>query len=239
MTEHQPPPAAVAVAELRPFASFRALLVRELRLAVRRPADMLNPVFFFAVVVTLFPLAIEPLPATLRVMGPGVVWVALLLAALLPLTSLFGQDFDDGTLEQYVLAGQSLTSLCIAKTVALWIVAVVPLVLVSTLVAYSYRLPAQVAPVLMLTLSLGGYSVCAIGAVAAGLTVGVQRANALIALLVLPLMVPVLIFGARAVSLAAGGNSLDGAVYMLAATFVLVAFLAPLATATALRISLE
>lgn len=225
--------------EMRPVGVFAAMLRRELRLAFRRPADLLNPVFFFAVVVALFPIAISPLPAVLTLIGPGVVWVALFLAALLPLNSVFGNDDEDGTLEHYVIAGQSLTALCLAKTVALWLVAVLPLVIVSALVAQSYLLPLSVVPVLVASLSLGGYSVCALGIVAAGLTVGVQRSNALIALLVLPLMVPVLIFGTRAVSLAASGQSASAALSLLGAVSLLSLLLAPFASAAAIRISLE
>lgn len=233
------PKVAVQDAVMRPFAVFRAMLVRELRLAFRRPADLLNPVFFFAMVVALFPIAVSPLPAVLKVLGPGVVWVAVLLAALLPLNSLYGQDHEDGTLEHYVVSGQSLVALCFAKTVALWLVGVLPLVLVSAVVAQSYLLPLSVVPILVTTLSLGGYTICALGSVAAGLTLGIQRANALIALLVLPLMVPVLIFGTRAVSLASINSELGGALGMLTAVAVLALLLAPMATAAALRISLE
>ncbi len=232
-------PVTIRAPELRPFKSFVALLRRELRLAIRRPADMLNPLFFFAVVATLFPLAISPLPEVLQIIGPGIVWVAALLAALLPLSGLFGQDFDDATLEQYAVSGQSLVALCIAKTVALWLVAALPLVLVSSVVAQTYYLPAAALPVMVATLAFGSYTLCALGGVAAALTVGVQRANALIALLVLPLMVPVLIFGTRAVSLAAAGDPVAGPVYMLAAVSVLAALLTPFATAAAIRISLD
>ena len=224
---------------LRPLSTFAAVAGRELRLAIRRPADVLNPLFFFAVVATLFPLAVSPLPRVLEVIGPGIVWVAALLAALLPLNGLFGQDFDDGTLEQYVVSGQSLVAICIAKTVALWLVAALPLVLVSALVAETYRLPFAALPVLVVALSVGSYTLCALGAVAAALTVGVQRASALIALLVLPLMVPVLIFGTRAVSLAAAGDPVTGPVYLLCAIGIAAAALTPMATAAAIRISLD
>ncbi|MEM8627732.1 MAG: heme exporter protein CcmB [Pseudomonadota bacterium] len=226
-------------AALQPFASFAAVVSRELQLAVRRPADVLNPLFFFAVVATLFPLAVSPLPQVLEVIGPGIVWVAALLAALLPLNGLFGQDFDDGTLEHYVMSGQSLVAICFAKTVALWLVAALPLVLVSSLVAETYRLPLQALPVLVLALAVGSFALCALGAVAAALTVGVQRASALIALLVLPLMVPVLIFGTRAVSLAVAGDPVAGPVYLMLAIGLAAALLAPIATALALRISLD
>ena len=230
---------AVRVARQLPFATALAVLGRELRLAYRRPADLLNPVFFLAVTASLFPVAVSPLPEVLRLMGPGVLWIAVLLAAMLPLTTHYGQDLEDGTLEQYVLAGQSLIAICVAKTVALWLVAGVPLVLVSGLAASSYGVPSEALPVLLATLGFGSFALCGIGGIAAALTVGVQRASALVSLLVLPLMVPVLIFGTRAVSLAASGESAAGPVYLVAAVAVLVATLAPWATAVALRISLE
>ncbi|MEN7343427.1 MAG: heme exporter protein CcmB [Pseudomonadota bacterium] len=226
-------------AELRPLSTFLSMLGRELRLTLRKPADFLNPLFFFAMVVTLFPVAVSPLPDVLRVLGPGVVWVAVLLAALLPLNTLFGRDHEDGTLEYYALSGQSLAALAFAKIVALWLVGVAPLVLASALVARSYLLPAESVPILLITLSLGGYSLCAIGAVAAGLTIGVQRASALIALLVLPLMIPIMIFGTRAISLSSINAPLGGAIELLAAIAILATMLAPLATAAAVRISLE
>ncbi|MEO0575936.1 MAG: heme exporter protein CcmB [Pseudomonadota bacterium] len=225
--------------QLRPFGSTVAMLRREMKIALRRLADAINPLFFFAVVATLFPLAISPDKAVLQLIGPGVIWVAALLAALLPLNALFGQDYEDGTLEHYVLSGQSLVALCIAKTVGLWLVAGLPLVLVSAAISQTYALPAQALPALLLALSLGSYTLCALGSVAAALTVGVQRASALIALLVLPMMVPVIIFGTRAVLLAARSEPVAGPLYLLSATAVLAVILTPLATAMALRISLE
>ncbi|MEM8547815.1 MAG: heme exporter protein CcmB [Pseudomonadota bacterium] len=215
------------------------MLLRELRLAWRRPADAINPLFFLTVVTALFPLAISPLPAVLAIIGPGVVWVGALLAALLPLNGLFGQDFDDGTLEHYLVSGQSIIAVAAAKTVALWLVAGLPIVLVSALLAEAYALPTRALPVVMLALALGSFSLSALGAVAAALTVGVQRATALIALLVLPLMVPVVVFGTRAIVLAAAGEPAAGPLYLLGAVTVLMALIGPVATALALRIGLE
>ena len=163
----------------------------------------------------------------------------MLLSALLPLSTHYGQDFDDGTLEQYLLSGQSLVAICIAKTVALWLVAGLPLVLASLVVASSYGLGPTVFATLSITLAAGCYALCALGAVAAALTVGMQRASALIALLVLPLMVPVLIFGTQAVSLEATNMVAKGPMYLVLAVTGLAATLCPLATAAALRISME
>lgn len=225
--------------ELRPGQTFLTILGRELKLAWRRPADLLNPLFFFAVVVSLFPIAISPVREMLQLIGPGVLWVAVLLSALLPLTTHYGQDYEDGTLEQYLLSGQSLIAICLGKTVALWLVAGLPLVLASIPAALSYGLGPQSFGVLLLTLGCGSYALCSLGAVAAALTVGVQRASALIALLVLPLMVPILIFGTRAVSLVETNESAAGPMYLILAVTLLAALLTPLATAAALRISME
>ncbi|MEL7311266.1 MAG: heme exporter protein CcmB [Pseudomonadota bacterium] len=224
---------------LRPVATFATVLSRELQLAYRRPADLLNPLFFFAVVTSLFPIAVSPLPEVLELIGPGVVWIAALLAALLPLSTHYAQDYEDGTLEHYLLSGQSLVAICIAKTVGLWLVAGLPLVLASLVVSGSYGLAPSTFGVMSITLASGSYALCALGAVAAALTVGVQRASALIALLVLPMMVPVLIFGTRAISLTATNMPAKGPIYLVLAVTLLAALLTPLATAAALRISME
>jgi heme exporter protein B len=232
-------PAEPAAAVMHPLAAFVAMFRRELLLAVRRPGDMLTPLFFFIVIGSLFPLAVSPVLDVLRVLGPGVVWVAALLAALLPLNGLFSQDFDDGSLEQYLLCGQSLAMLCAAKSVASWMVSGLPLVLVSPLLMTSFGIGPEALPTTLVALGLGTFSLSALGGAAAALTVGVRRANALISLLILPLMTPILIFGARAVSLAAVGEFVAGPLYWLAAIAVASGVLAPLAAAAALRISVD
>lgn len=226
-------------AMMHPVSAFAAMFRRELLLAVRRPGDMLTPLFFFIVVGSLFPLAVSPVLDVLRVLGPGVVWVAALLAALLPLNGLFSQDFDDGSLEQYLLCGQSLAMLCAAKSVASWMVSGLPLVLISPLLMTSFGIGPHALPTTLAALALGTFSLSALGGAAAALTVGVRRANALISLLILPLMTPILIFGARAVSLAAVGEFVPGPLYWLAAIAVASGLLAPVAAAAALRISVD
>ena len=218
---------------------FVALLRRDLLLAWRRPGDVLNPLFFFAVVSTLFPLAIGPDSDVLRVIGPGVVWVAALLAALLSLNSLFLSDFDDGSLEQLLLSAQPLPLSALAKTTAHWLLSGLPLVVVSPLVALSYDLPGASLVAMPATLLPGTISLSLIGATGAALTVGLNRGTALLSLLVLPLAMPVLIFGARTVSLAADGAGMAGGVYFLSAYCMFAITLAPFATAAALRISNE
>ncbi|MDZ7643583.1 MAG: heme exporter protein CcmB [Woeseiaceae bacterium] len=216
-----------------------AVLRRDLLLAMQRPGDVLNPLFFFAVVSTLFPLAIGPDAELLRAIGPGVVWVAALLAALLSLHSVFLGDFEDGSLEQLLLSAQPLPLIVLAKTAAHWLLSGLPLVIVSPVIALSYDLAPASLVAMPVTLALGTASLSLIGVVAAALTVGLNRGNALLGLLVLPLAMPVLIFGARTVSLAASGDGIAAGVYFLGAYCMLAVTLAPFATAAALRISNE
>jgi heme exporter protein B len=216
-----------------------AVVRRDVHLAWRRPGDVLNPLFFFAIVSTLFPLAVGPDAEQLALNGPGVLWVAALLAALLSLNSLFLNDYEDGTLEQLLLSPQPLPLLALAKSVAHWLVSGLPLVLVSPLVAMSFQMPLRATTVMMLTLMLGTISLSLLGSIGAALTVGLNRSNALLSLLILPLAMPVLIFGARTVSLAAAGDATSAGVYLLAAYCMLALTLAPFATAAALKISNE
>jgi heme exporter protein B len=216
-----------------------AVVRRDLMLALRRPGDMLNPLFFFAMVSTLFPLAVGPSPAQLQLNGPGVVWVAALLAALLSLNSLFLSDYEDGSLEQLILSPQPLPVLAFAKSVAHWLITGLPLVLVSPLIAITFQMPGATVGIMMVTLLFGTISLSMLGSVGAALTVGLHRGTALLSLLVLPLAMPVLIFGARTVSLAASDDAVAAGVYFLAAYCMLTLTLAPFATAAALKISSE
>lgn len=221
------------------FTGMMAVTRRDLLLAWKRPGDVLNPLFFFAMVATLFPLSVGPSVEQLELSGPGVLWVAALLAMLLSLNSLFLTDHEDGSLEQLLVSPLPLSALALGKTIAHWLTSGLPLVLVSPLLAMTFRMPASVTSVLMLTLLLGTVSLSLLGSIGAALTVGLQRSTALLSLLILPLAMPVLIFGARTVSLAAGGESVAGGLYFLAAYAVLTLSLAPFAAAAALRISNE
>jgi len=218
---------------------FIAIVRRDLLLAWKRPGDVLNPLFFFAMVASLFPLATGPSPEQLMLNGPGVVWVAALLATLLSLNSLFLSDFEDGSLDQIILSPQPLPLLGLGKAAGHWLLSGLPLVLVSPLIAVTYRMPADIVGVLMLTLTLGTVSLSLLGAIGAALTVGLNRGNALLSLLIMPLSMPVLIFGARTVSLAAAGDPVAAGIYFLAAYCMLALTLAPFATAAALKISNE
>ncbi len=216
-----------------------AVIRRDLLLAWKRPGDILNPLFFFAMVATLFPLGTGPSAEQLEFSGPGVLWVAALLAMMVSLHSLFLQDYEDGSLDQMLVSPQPLPALALGKTIAHWLTTGVPLVVVTPIVAITYNMSAATIGILMLTLTLGTISLSLLGSVGAALTVGLHRATALLSLLILPLAMPILTVGAGAVSLAASGEGLSGGVYFLAAYAVGALSLAPYATAAALRISNE
>ncbi len=216
-----------------------AVVRRDLRIAFRRLPDLASPLMFFAIVITLFPLAISPEPTVLREIGPGVLWVAALLATLLALNTLFRSDFDDGSLEQLALSTHPLPLLVFGKILAHWLISGVPLVVLSPLLALSYDLSLNTLQVLALALLIGTPTLSLLGSVGAALTAGVRQAGGLLALVVLPLMLPVLVFGARATTLAATGQDPAGPLYLLAALAVLAVTLGPFATAAAVRVSLE
>jgi heme exporter protein B len=215
------------------------ILRRELLLSFRRPDQLSQPLVFFLIVTTLFPLGLSVRLSLLRDMAPAVLWVAALLASLLSLDSLFKSDADDGTLEQLALSGQGLPVIVVAKTVAHWLVSGAALVVVSPLVGTALAIPTEAFPVMMLSLALGTLTLSWLGAIGAGLTVGLKRGNVVLSLIVLPLAMPLLIFGAGATDRAIAGTSPAGALYLLAALCVLTCTLAPWAAAAALRITLE
>lgn len=211
------------------------IIRREWLVAVRNPGQWVNPLLFFIVVVSLFPLGVGPSPATLATIAPGVLWVSALLAVLLSLGTLFDADYADGTLEQLVLSGQSLPLIVLAKVLVHWMLSGLPLLLVSPLLAVLLNLQLNAIPVLMLSLLLGTLVLSLVGAIGAALTVGLNQAGVLLSLLVLPLSVPVLIFGSSAVAAAANGAGVMGPLLVLAALLLMSMALAPLAAALALR----
>ena len=219
--------------------AFLLVIHRELSLSFRRPEQLIQPLMFFLIVTTLFPLGLSVQLSLLRDMAPGVLWVAALLSSLLSLDSLFKSDADDGTLEQLALSGQGLTVIVAAKTCAHWLVTGVPLVVVSPLVAIALNIPNEAFAVMMLSLCLGTLTLSWLGAIGAGLTIGLRRGNVLLSLVVLPLAMPLLIFGAGATDRAIADLSAAGALYFLAALCVFTSTLAPFATSAALRITLE
>ena len=224
--------------EATALGACRALLTRDLRLLWRRRGDALNPVLFALLVVSLFPFALGPQPDILSRIAPGVIWVAMLLAGLLSLDTLFRSDLDDGSLEQLLLAPQPLALLVACKILVHWLSTALPLILATPLLAALLYLPTEQLPVLLASLALGTPLLSLIGAVVVALTVGMRRSGMLLALLALPLYVPVLIFGAGSVMAAAQGLPISGALLLLGAGLALSLVLAPLAAAAALRIAM-
>lgn len=219
--------------------AFVAVFARDVLQAWRRRADWLTSIFFFVIVVSLFPLGVGPEPALLRTMAPGIVWVAALLAAMLSLPRVFGSDFADGTLEQLVLTPQPLAVLVLAKMLAHWLLSGVPLALIAPVLAFQFGLEGEPVGVLFVALLLGTPCLSLIGGVGAALTLGVRGSGVLIALLVLPLYIPVLIFGAGAVEATVAGTGAAGHLSLLAAGLLIAIVLVPWAIAAALRIALE
>jgi heme exporter protein B len=221
------------------WAAMRALFARDLRLALRRRADTLAAAIFFVIVVSLFPLGVGPEPSLLRSMAPGVLWVAALLASMLSLPRLFADDAQDGTLEQMLLSPCPLPLLVLAKAAAHWLCSGLLLVALSPLLALQFDMPRPAIGVLVGTLMLGTPLLSLVGAIGAALTVGVRGAAVLLSLLVLPLVVPALIFGAGAVQAYQAGLGIGGHLSLLGALLAGALFLAPPAAAAALRISLD
>jgi heme exporter protein B len=215
------------------------LFCREWRLAWRRPGQLLNPLVFFAIVISLFPLAVGPEPSMLRTMAPGVIWVAALLATLLSLDGLFRSDYEDGSLEQWVLSPHPLSLMVLVKVLHHWMVCGLALVVLSPLFGLMLSLPTKVLPALVLSLLLGTPVLSLLGAVGAALTVGLKSGGVLLALLILPLYIPVLILGTGAVEAALQGLPVAGYALWLGCLAVLALSLSPVAIAAGLRIGVS
>ena len=219
------------------LSTARALVARDLQLVWRRRGDALQPALFAILIVVLFALALGNQRNTLSTAAPGVLWVAVLLSGLLSLDNLFRGDAEDGSLEQWMLAPVPLAWLVLVRTLVHWATTALPLVLATPLLAELLALPRDLLPVLLLSLALGTPLLSLIGAVVAALTVGMRRAGVLLGLLALPLYVPILVFGAGSMSIAAQGFDPSGGLLLLAAGLVLALVLAPVAAAAALRIA--
>ncbi|MSQ57104.1 MAG: heme exporter protein CcmB [Limnohabitans sp.] len=219
--------------------AFGAIVMRDLRLAMRNKTEVLTGLIFFVVVASLFPLAIGPELQTLRLIGPGILWVGALLSSMLSLTRIFDSDYRDGTLEQMVLSGQPLWLLVSAKIVAHWLLSGLPLVILSPVLGLQFDLSSQSVGILTLTLLLGTPVLSSLGAIGAALTLGLRGGGVLIALLVLPLFVPVLIFGAGAVEALESGLGAQAHISILMALLLPSVFFSPWASSAALRIALE
>ncbi len=217
------------------WAAFR----RDVMQAWRRRADWLTTFFFFIIVVSLFPLGVGPEPEMLKTMAPGILWVAALLAAMLSLPRVFGTDYADGSLEQLALAPQPLSMLVLSKVTAHWLLSGVPLALMAPVLGLQFGLAPDLLGILLGTLLLGTPCLSLIGAVGAALTLGVRGGGVLVALLVLPLYIPVLIFGAGAVEATASGAGASGHLSLLGACLCVALVTGPLAAAAALRVALE
>jgi len=219
------------------WQGFTALLRRDLLIAFRQRSDLVNPLFFFIMVIALFPLGIGPEKSTLEKIAPGVIWIAALLSTLLSVDSLFRQDFEDGALELALLSPQPLFVLVLGKVVAHWLVSALPLILVSPILSVMLFMDAETVKVTVYSLLLGTPVLSMISAIGAALTVGLRKGGVLIAIIALPLYVPVLIFGTGAVQAAAMGMAWSGQLAIMATFLVLALAFAPFAVAAGLRIS--
>jgi heme exporter protein B len=224
----------------RPVGSaFAETLRRDLLIAVRRRGDIANPLVFFVIVIALFPLGIGPTPEDLARIAPGVLWVVALLASLLSTDMMFRADHDDGSLEQLVRSTEPLYALAIAKMAVHWLVTGLPLTLLSPLIGGMLYLPGEAVPALLVSLLSGTLTLSLVGGIGAALTVGLRKGGILLSLLILPLYIPVLVFGTSAVDAAAMGADFRAQIAVLVALALLALTLAPLAVAAALRISLD
>ena len=221
------------------LAVLNAIVRRDLQLAARRRAEVMNTLVFFVIVASLFPLGVGPEPALLRSLAPGVLWVGALLAAMLAMEQMYASDFADGTLEQLVLAPGPLSVIVVGKVCAHWLLTGLPLLLVAPLLGLQFGLDSSEIGVLLVTLALGTPSLSFVGGIGAALTLGARGGGALLALLLLPLFVPVLIFGAGAAGAYAAGSGIGAHLMLLGGVLAISAALAPWATAAALRVAVE
>lgn len=221
------------------FKAFTALVRRDLVLAMRRRSEIANPVLFFILVITLFPLGIGAQPKLLQAIAPGIIWVSALLATMLSLDSLFRSDFDDGSLEQILLSPQPTSILVLGKITAHWLTTGLPLLIVAPLLAVFLGMPNHSLSILLLTLLLGTPILSLIGAVGVALTVGLRRGGMILSLLVLPLYVPVLIFASNAVEMASGGLPVNAQISILVSMLIAALVLTPWPTAAALKMSIS
>jgi heme exporter protein B len=221
------------------FDAFAAIVRRDLVLAMRRRSEIANPVLFFILVITLFPLGIGAQPKLLQAIAPGIIWVSALLATMLSLDSLFRSDFDDGSLEQILLSPYPTSILVLGKITAHWLTTGLPLLIVAPLLAVFLGMPNQALSVLLLTLLLGTPVLSLIGAVGVALTVGLRRGGMILSLLVLPLYVPVLIFASNAVEMASSRLPVTAQINILISMLLMALVLAPWPTAAALKMSIN
>ncbi len=217
--------------------AFFGVLARDLQIAFRHRSDVFNPLLFFIMVVSLFPLGIGPEPNTLATIAPGIIWVAALLSAMLSLERLFKGDYADGSLEQMMLSPQPLSLMVLAKVTAHWLVTGVPLIVIAPLLGLLMHLEAQAYGALVATLALGTPILSLLGGIGVALTVGLPKGGVLLSLLILPLYIPVLIFATSAIDAASMALPYSGHLAILAALLVAALMLAPAAISASLRVS--
>jgi heme exporter protein B len=221
------------------LSALLTIIRRDLLVAFRRRAELMNPILFYVIVVTLFPLGVSPDQAFLSQLAPGVVWVTALLAALISMESIFRQDFDDGSVEQLFLSQHPPTVLILGKVIAHWLITGLPMLIIVPLMALLLYIPQQAIPTLFVTVLIGTPILSLIGAIGVALTAGLRGGGVLLGLLVLPLYIPVLIFASGAVSAAIEGLPYSGHVAMLGAGLILALILAPLSISGSLKISMS
>ena len=221
------------------FQAFSAELQGDLKLAYRHKSSLFNPLLFFIMVAVLFAFGVGPESTVLSTLAPGVVWVAALLSSLLALDHLFREDYENGSLEQLMLSPHPNSALILAKIIVHWLITGLPLICISPFIAMMMQLPGQAYGTMLLSLLLGTPALSLIGSVGVGLTAGVKRSGLLLSLLVIPLFIPVLIFGASAVQAATVGLPSSGQLYLLGAFSMLSLVLAPFGAAAAIKISLN
>ncbi len=217
----------------------KAQLARDLRLAFHGRSEWLNPLIFLVLVQSLFPLALGADSDLLRQLAPGVVWVGALLSTLVSLESLFKDDLEDGSLEQMYLSGQGLYLFSLSKLLSHWLIAGLPLVIVSPLLAGSFGLQGEVLQILFVSLLIATPTLCCISALGAALTLNARQSNVLLSLIILPLYVPILIFGSGAILRTTSGESAMAPIYILAAMLALSISVVPFILAAALKLSLS
>lgn len=221
------------------MAVFSATVARDLTLAYRNRGELSNPLVFFLIVVTMVPLGVSPDPNTLAKLAPGMIWVVSLLATLLSLDSLFKSDYEDGTLDQYLISPQPLYLIVLAKVLVHWLVTGLPLTLLSPLMGVMLSLPGQATIPLMLSLLIGTATLSLVGAIGAALTVSLRKGGLLLSLIIMPLYAPVLIFGSSGVVAAADGMTFSSQMAVLGAMLAFAIIATPFAASGALRVSAD
>ena len=218
---------------------FLTTISRDLKMAVRNPSSFLNPLMFFVISISLFPIAISPEAETLTRMAPGIFWVITMLSVLLSLNTLFHYDFDNGVLEQMIISHHSLSLILLAKTTAHWILSGLPIIILSPFLGMALFLSSESIIILILTLIIATPCLSLIGSIGASLVVGIKNSGMLLSLLILPLYIPILIFATSAISHAQSNQAIDGQLYFLGFFLVLSLIITPFLSALSLKISFE